>query len=64
MFATFHVCMHGGHTPKQTTIAGDIPELLQLEATCVGQHVCFPWGTTDKSFPTAEEAEYPFAPWK
>ncbi len=59
LFVTFHACMHGGQRPKQTTLAGDIPELMGLEATCDGQHTHLAWGKTSKGFATAEEAEYP-----
>ena len=60
IFTSFHACMHGGQRPKQTTIASDVPELMELEATCDGQHAHLPWGRTEKGFATAEETEYPF----
>ena len=60
IFTSFHACMHGGQRPKQTTIASDVPELMELEATCDGQHAHLPWGRTEKGYATAEETEYPF----
>ena len=63
-FVTFHNCCHGGPRDKLTSVWVLTDWLDSLNARCDGSHPHKSWKVTVSgntvSFPTADEAAYPF----
>ena len=60
---SFHACMHGSQSNKQTSILAPPGLFDDLEASCDGQHPHLPWEIKPAgrglAFATADEAAYP-----
>lgn len=52
--------MYGSSRRKHTCLVHNIPQLVNLQALCDGDHAREPWGLASAGWATAEETAYPW----